>query len=191
MRQQHKLKAGKKASMMWLDEQKAYEIVGIYLPRALRWATMRDSRRSHAAHQPMRKWAPFHYSAAWFRRESSVRFRLRFRYQSSNRNCLKVWHFSMMQSNINLSFNSLFCGDPFLSHESIGGFIEYSSSSTSGVAVGTELPVIDDAVGVGVARFACDVAGWPEPISGLSDPPDIAESVSSFSSLRRQTFFSI
>lgn len=57
------------------------------------------------------------------------------------------------------SVHSLFCGEPFLSHESIGGFIEYSSSSTSGVAVGTEFPVIDDAVSVGVVMVACEVVG--------------------------------
>lgn len=79
---------------------------------------------------------------------------------------------------------SLFWGDPFFSHESIGGLIEYSSSSTSGVAVGTEFPVIEEAVSVGVVMVACDVVGWPDKISGFSDPPDIADSVSSFSSLR-------
>jgi hypothetical protein len=70
-----------------------------------------------------------------------------------------------------------------LSHESIGGFIEYSSSSTSGVAVGTMFPVIDDDVKVGVVMVACDVAAWPDDISGFNEPPDIADSVSSFSSL--------
>lgn len=76
----------------------------------------------------------------------------------------------------------LFCGDPFLSHESMGGLIEYSSSSTSGVAVGT---VIDDAVNVGVAMLAWDDVGCPETISGFNDPPDTADNVSSFSSLKK------
>lgn len=64
----------------------------------------------------------------------------------------------------------------------MGGLIEYSSSSTSGVAVGT---VIDDAVKVGVAMLTCDDVGCPDIISGFSDPPDIADSVSSFSSLQK------
>lgn len=71
-----------------------------------------------------------------------------------------------------------------MSHESIGGLIEYSSSSTSGVAVGTEFPVIDVAVSVGVVMVACDVVG---AMSGFSEPPETAESVSSFSSLRKKT----
>lgn len=83
-----------------------------------------------------------------------------------------------------LSCDSLFCGEPFLFHESMGGFIEYSSSSTSGVAVGTEFPVIDVAVSVGVVMVACDVVGWPGAVSGFMDPPDIADNVSSFSSLQ-------
>lgn len=74
-----------------------------------------------------------------------------------------------------------------MSQDSIGGFIEYSSSSTSGVAVGTKFPPSDEAVKVGGA-IACDDDGWPEDVSGFNDPPDIAESVSSFSSL--QTFYS-
>lgn len=78
--------------------------------------------------------------------------------------------------------NLLFWGDPFLSHESIGGLIEYSSSSTSGVAVGTAFPVSDDAVSVGVVKVACNCA-VVAVISGFSEPPEIADNVSSFSSL--------
>lgn len=71
-----------------------------------------------------------------------------------------------------------------MSHESIGGLIEYSSSSTSGVAVGTAFPLIDDALSVGVVMIACDDACCPATTSGFRDPPDIADKVSSFSSLR-------
>lgn len=78
--------------------------------------------------------------------------------------------------------NSLFWGEPFLSHESIGGF-EYSSSSTSGVAVGTTFPVIDEPGSVGV--IVCDDDGCPDAISGFSEPIEIADSVSSFSSLQK------
>lgn len=44
-----------------------------------------------------------------------------------------------------------------LFHESVDGLIEYSSSSASGVAVGTEWPIIDDAVIVGVVMAPCAV----------------------------------
>lgn len=74
----------------------------------------------------------------------------------------------------------LFCGDPFLFHESCGLTLN-SSSSTSGVAVGTVFPVID-VVSVGVVTVILEVVACPK-ISGFKEPPDIAESVSSFSSL--------
>lgn len=157
-----------------------------YLPKVRRSAIVRDSRQSLEVHRPMRRWELFRCSVAWFPHESSVRFHPHSRCRSSSRNCLEMVKLHWALGFKMLIKNSLFCGDPFLSHESIGGLMEYSSSSTSGVAVGTEFPVIDDAVIVGVVIDAWDVVGWPDAISGFSDPPDIADSVSSFSSLRRK-----
>lgn len=77
---------------------------------------------------------------------------------------------------------SLFCGEPFFSHDSLGGLTEYSPSSISGVAVGAALAACDDAVSVGDITAACDV----DAISGLNEPPETADSVSSFSSLREE-----
>lgn len=81
----------------------------------------------------------------------------------------------------------LFCGDVFLFHELSCGLTLNSSSSTSGVAVGTVFPVIEDVVSVGVVTVTLDVVVGCPDISGFSEPPDIADSVSSFSSLHNET----
>lgn len=79
--------------------------------------------------------------------------------------------------------HSLFCGEPpFFSHDSLGGFTEYSPSSISGAAVGAVLAACDDDVSVGDITEACDV----DAISGLNEPPETADNVSSFSSLLGQ-----